>query len=478
MYTLLIDKFLKLEDELNLFEEKYDNFSYWIYIRFEIYTKIFQEINRTSPVTLDTPISLLSNIKLKTQLGINILKSIFSILPKNKDILIVKHPRKLYINNFYTDIYTDFLSESFTNDVVYLDCRSPLYCTPQKETFLRNDKAIITRLFYILNSIGKKRKINNITNIQKRFESSFNIKFKPNYFEELIISKYYKYKSLYRYFNNLLIKAKTKIIIEVVYYNFENLILNEVANNLNIPTIELQHGTMGRNHIAYNFSKKINLNQLPRYMFLFSEYWKNNTQLPLLNDYIKITGFPYFENQLKMYNTKKKMKKKKQILFISQTTIGLELSKFATRVLDSIDSDEYQITYKFHPAEQDNWEQRMPWLYKKSEFIRIANNTTPLYQLFAESDILIGVYSTAIYEGLGFNLDTYIVKLPGYEAVLPLIQNKYVKIISHPDELITNLRNPEPNQVKKNISFWKDNAKENVINEISYILKGIDYSHQ
>ena len=100
------------------------------------------------------------------------------------------------------------------------------------------------------------------------------------------------------YYLKLLDKVKPKIIIEVVSYSFNNLLINEVAKKYKIPTIELQHGTIGRYHIAYNFKKQIYLPTFPDYIFLFGEYWKNNTRFPISNGKLKVTGFPYFEHKM------------------------------------------------------------------------------------------------------------------------------------------------------------------------------------
>lgn len=44
-----------------------------------------------------------------------------------------------------------------------------------------------------------------------------------------------------------------KVIVEVVGYETNKMIINEIAHEMGISTIELQHGVIGRGHIAYNY---------------------------------------------------------------------------------------------------------------------------------------------------------------------------------------------------------------------------------
>ena len=114
----------------------------------------------------------------------------------------------------------------------------------------------------------------------------------------------------------------------------------------------------------------------------------------------------------------------------------------------------------------------MPWLYEKKHLIEIIEDKNrTLYQLFASSDIQIGVYSTGIYEGLGFNLKTFIIALPGWEGMAPLIENHYAQLIQTPEELIESIQCMDTSKVESsNQTFWKMDSKNNIFSEITKIL--------
>lgn len=174
-----------------------------------------------------------------------------------------------------------------------------------------------------------------------------------------------------------------------------------------IPTIELQHGVMSGS-IAYNYPKKSDVKQFPDYIFVFSDYWKKCAEFPIDDKNIKVVGYPYLEEKEKQYNkifTEKRGRNKKVVLFLSQWTIGNELSKMAVEFSEICD-EEYEIIFKLHPGEYENWKRNYPWLEKEDKIKVIDSLKHNIYEYFAMSDYQVGVSSTAIYEdwNLGWKL--------------------------------------------------------------------------
>lgn len=55
------------------------------------------------------------------------------------------------------------------------------------------------------------------------------------------------------------------------------------ARDLNIPTVEIQHGYVGRGHLAYwypHLEQSLKLGTITDYFFTFSDYWSNNISYP------------------------------------------------------------------------------------------------------------------------------------------------------------------------------------------------------
>ena len=114
------------------------------------------------------------------------------------------------------------------------------------------------------------------------------------------------FTTIYSYFIKLLLK-KTKcrvLFCNCATYGSHYSIIIKTANDLGIKTIELQHGTIVKEHLAYNADSFIVKDAeyqkyLPNELWTFGEYWGNNTNwlydkisvgCPLLNKYISFSN--------------------------------------------------------------------------------------------------------------------------------------------------------------------------------------------
>ena len=111
-----------------------------------------------------------------------------------------------------------------------------------------------------------------------------------------------------------------------------------------------------------------------------------------------------------------------QVLFISQGTIGRDLSRLAVDLRQKL-SPKYKVVYKLHPGEYRQWESRYPWLISGGLKV-VDDDSISLYELLAESKALVGVNSTVIYEGLGLGLKIVLANLPGVESMYELRQRR------------------------------------------------------
>ncbi len=467
----LFDAFLEFEDKNDLFNRNYNGFYYWIYIRYEVYSRIIEVITQSGPILLPN-----NYCEFKTISNVfkNITLELFCKKKRKAEILLFQLPRKSLENDKYIDLYTNFLNENLSQEFISIDSVNIQHrYVPLKH---KCEKWNIPHLAAKIKSKFIKIKdvevIHCINSLQEHISVTFNVKLPKNHIFNIVNKFYVYHKTLCPFYLKKLQEIKPKVVIQVCYYTPKNMILNEVSSLLNIPTIELQHGTMGLGHLAYNYKRKVKYPQLPKYMYLFSQFWKDCSLLPLADENIKITGFPYFESQLNKFkdiNESKASNEKKIILFISQTTIGKELSRFAVELSKLIDPKKYEIIYKLHPIESSGWETRLSELYLSRENITvISNNKENLYSIFSRSHIQVGVYSTAVYEGLGFNLKTFIVPLRGYASMKTLINMNYATLVQNPLDLFNNLDSHTPSVDKEN--FWKKDSVNNIISNINTII--------
>lgn len=477
---MLVDQFIQFEDKNKLFELKIDEFPFWHIVRFKIYKKILENdenIGSAHTETSEKKVHFKIKTKLK-QIPSWIFHNPFFVF-KKRDILVLNHKRKVRTGKYFECIYTDELLKGISYSNVVIE--DPMLNRHNIPVITKNIKHsdFITALSFI-----KRIKIKNkleknvellkaIQEIFVKLENEFDVMFSKKWIENLIITEISLYKSLYPYFKFLIKKIKPKVIVEVVSYSTTRFVVNSIAKEEDIPTVELQHGTMGRFHLAYNFPDQINIKTFPDYIFTFGEYWNKNTRVPIDPSKIKIVGWPFYEKRKKeVLETIKNGKSLNiNILFVSQGTIGKELSKIAVELSNMIKNKNYKIIYKLHPGEYDRWQKEYPWLIKSNIEV-IDDNKHDIHYYFAKSKIQIGVYSTVLLEGLGYNLKTLIVKLYGHNYFQELYENGYALLVKDSVEIFNQISNA--NKIKEDFNynyFWKDNGKKNMIKELEHIIE-------
>ena len=68
--------------------------------------------------------------------------------------------------------------------------------------------------------------------------------------------------------------------------------------------------------------------------------------------------------------------------------------------------------------------------------LEIVDTDTPsLYTLLAQSCWQIGVYSTALFEGIALGCQLILVDLPGIEHMAPLLKTGRVQLVKTPEEI-------------------------------------------
>ena len=480
----LIDKFLKFEYENDLFNKKIKGVKFWHYIRFSLYMDIARQKYHSKEQ---------AHTDLKNKKLIKIMWPKFKQFPyflyrnplwrlHQKDILVLNHQRRVKNGNYYDCIYTDEILENIkrsyyvfegpylekhfkpirTKNIKYFDYiyfitlikrKIFKFINPNFWTLCSKD---INELYLLLNNINK------IFNVNIDFDKVIKET------ENIILN----YKLSKNYYEKILNKVKPKIIVEVSSYSFSRFLFNEIATKRGIPTIELQHGIMGKYHIAYNFFKKMELSTFPDYIFLFGKRWKKDTRFPLKEGKLIVTGFPYFENRVNELRYFNKNSNKENILFVSSEGIGRKLSKLAIELEKIIDPKKYNIIYKLHPNEYEKWKDIYPWL-KNRHIDVIDNNNYDIYYYFNNSNYLVGVASTTIFEGLGFNLKIFIVKIGvSYKITEELSKKKYAKLVTSAEEIAYNLGQFEENkEIIQNQYYWEPNSMKKVIKNIERIIQ-------
>ena len=444
--------FFRIEEKYNLNYQKIQGCYAWQLIRIYLY----YEITRRTGIfgsPQQKSLSLSDKIKsfipfFKNSLLSNPLSGKYT-----KDILIFDHPRKVFFEGEYRDIYSYFLKDYIDEDDFEV-LESPYFnnhLTDKKDYIKYTDRIELGS--YIYKKFNKIEftpfELKLISNVKKDIQNAFNLKID---LEEILKMHILNFQYDYNAYKKLFSKRKCKKIFVVVGY--ENQAIIGAAKDLGIEVIELQHGTITDYHLGYSYPPKTrskgDIAYYPDKILTFGEYWINEENSPISKENIIPIGFSYFESQSKEFMNLEAISN--QVLFISQGVIGKDLSKIAYEFARKM--PDYSVIYKLHPGEYETWRENYPLLTNDLiNFKVIDNSQIPLYELFARSNFQVGAFSTAIYEGLMFDCKTFIVNISGVEYVSDLIKKGYVLKINNINDLIDNLERFQPEEYDNDFFF-------------------------
>ncbi len=358
--------------------------------------------------------------------------------PRGRDFLVFSFMRrKLAHDGIYDDLYTDhfipMLGEGNTVMIEHPYSVSRLHFEPT-----RNSPVWYSDFIFIVTEIIKRFSSNKkydqkITEMALAVQSYLNRHFGIELDSVGITRSRFASLSARRLaFRWMLRLIKSKVIFLVCSYGQEALIL--AAKDLHIKTIEMQHGAISPFHLGYSFPPGETKLSFPDFLFLFGSFWKNTVKYPIIDEHLFPIGYPYFDQQRRLFS---RIKKENKIVFISQQNIGVQLSLFAVELAKRI-NDSPRIIYKLHPLEYAIWKDDYPLLYQavKNGIIDIVDKDAPsLYQLLAEAKWQIGVNSTALFEGLAFGCITILADIPGIEYMQPLIDSGHAKVAKNASDV-------------------------------------------
>ena len=430
----LIEKFLFLENKNDLLTFKYCGVKIWQLYRINIFYDIAEQLNILDEYQIVKK-SFTDRFK-------NIFGFIISIILHNpffslkkRNILIFDHCRKVKVDGEYIDVHTKYFIDKLTKDnsnfEVYESPFHNQHFTKHKKNRKHLDFILIfSRIIclFIFSYPNKKEKqfLKELSNkISRLFFIDYKLDYKMNKKAILFKAKYYLYKLL------LMIKKPQKLYLVVSYYVYAPLI--KAAKELKIETIELQHGMISKYHLGYHYPNSDYVDYFPNKIFLWSDFWVDRASFPIKRNCIKIKGFQYMEYQKEKYASY--IKKNKNITVISQSTIGKKLANYILNNLKYL--DQYNIFYKLDPAECFKKDEYLPIkeLKKYSNFNLISDINVSIYELFAKSKFVIGVYSTAMVEAFEFGCDLIIINLPGSEYLDCFKEKENVHFLDYKDKV-------------------------------------------
>ena len=460
--------FLELEEKYKLMERQIANVPYWSMIRFSFYYTITAGEAYVASTHPDT----VMNIK---QLILNAPRVLWQAISKNHwfkvpqaDVLFMLTPRKVNTERgplaVMLDYFCDDLDKSFCIFEKPLRYKHIKYQI--KRNVLYSDYFEIKRLVYNKLGVGKKEVRRAAAAGEFDFLDEFNKTFNANITPEYLISNasfcVATYKACYKSFCSMLRRMKTKCVVHAVPYEQENQIMTLAAHSLKLPVIELQHGIVNGSHIAYNYKTANPLSQ-PDKVLTWGKFWAEELVNPRKDIFIPC-GYPFFEYIPKKTDLKNK---DKNIIFVSQGPFTTYMAKIAIELHSLLSPHGYKIIFKLHPNQCLVWKQNYPELAKfENEIEVVANPQRGLYDCFDSSIIQIGISSTALLEGLAWDLQTFILDYDTCSYMEYLYKNNYAFLVKDAGEIAEKILSGQKVDIPPEDLFWTKDAKRNIIEAI------------
>lgn len=217
-----------------------------------------------------------------------------------------------------------------------------------------------------------------------------------------------------RAFERYFAARKVKRLFLVNSYSNPDIVLG--AKLAGVRVIELQHGFISPMHPAYSFPRGIKSAVLPDELLVWGEHWKAEARLPR-STRIRITGptSQFLATRAAMAEqaaTPGSAHQGREIVFTSQGALAPQLLESALAFAAAL--PDYQVIYRLHPNEDlESYRARLPQVQPKN--LELSHREPKFLDLLQQRPIVVGGFSTTLYEAAGLGLPAIALDLPGHE---------------------------------------------------------------
>lgn len=455
-------KFLELESDLELFDLCLDGVPVWERVRFRINRRLLQRLNLIGSAGPDRSIeNRVTPERVRNVFEGLTLKNPF--LTRSTDVLVWGLPRRKQLQDGrYWDLYCDPIYEWLDLDYLHIE-------EPYRGKHRRPAKTTNIAYLDVLSLLERGSAWSNGLNVRlgesvtrrlRTLKSTISEEFGVTLDVRSVVRKTLQKRAVRKpLYKTLLGRVQPSVVLLVKSYGKETFI--ETCKEATIPTAELQHGALSRYHLGYSYPGDRIKESFPDYFFAFGRHFTSLAQFPIPDDHVYSVGYPYLEMGLEdatgVHRSTPRKDDGTAVLFLSQGTIGSRLSRVATE-LDNRIKD--QVIYKLHPGECDDWETRYPHLVD-SDIIVVDGDTPSLYELFERCTAQVGVYSTALYEGVAFGLQTFLLRTDRIEFVQELVDKGWATVVDSAADINRSISSTGGSEVPGDVLF-EPNSLQNI----------------
>ena len=399
-----------------------------------------------------------------------------------------EYDHRIKILDKYYDPHIDPIIDCFNNDNSFIKFQIDKVLRKHRyidTTFIDTSTSyhlekIFSRYFFHV----KRQKIEN-------FDFLANIVFDKTHFVKLN-EQYFCYLS-YRlnnwkvFFKKFLRIIEPKLVFLACYYYPKAMALINACKDLNIKTIDIQHGKQGRYHGMYTHWTKIPIegyDLLPDYFWVWGKETKNNIKtwqpkslkrnIPIVfgNAWLakwKNNDFKNLHRKYREYFDYINLFKNK-ILF-SMQPIDKPLPR---SLIDSMNKQDnsYIFLIRLHKDQENQLDYFNDYLKKNTtaNYELVNSSKIFLYALLKEINCHITCSSTVIYEALYFKVPSLIIHKDGYNLYENYIKKNIFYFAEGEKEISKRLRNIKKNKLEKEKVPYIETDLDKIKHTIKFII--------
>ena len=206
------------------------------------------------------------------------------------------------------------------------------------------------------------------------------------------------------------------------------------AHKRGLKVTEIQSGVFSKYSLQFSWPGNPKVDYIPDEILTWGEYWTAGIERASQQTVRYIGSTEEFES----VRSRGIKRKSGQVVFLSQPMVGLNLLgdaiEFARKRSD------LNVIFKLHPRnamlEFREYIDNAGGLPKN---MTLMQNERSSLEVIAESEIAVGVFSTALIEAAGLDTRVAIIKLPGWEHLSPLVDGGHAGAFATVEELLANV---------------------------------------
>ena len=236
--------------------------------------------------------------------------------------------------------------------------------------------------------------------------------------KDIIALRIRYFQPAYALYRRLLAAMKPGRLIVAVAYDRHPIVA--AANDLGVETFEMQHGVIGVYHPGYNYRSAVEIPYKPRHLLSFGEFWSGWGPFAP-NMEFHAGGAPTLHDRLSRYRDGRE--KDIDVVFVSQSEHH-DLFDFAVETVRLMKAG----TMVFRPHPREDASGYVRFLKDNPDIrshLRVADQSEEpdTLALLARTRYQVGVYSTALLEGMQLGCTTIVVQQMGAELFEHLVRD-------------------------------------------------------